>query len=1167
MCPSFRLLPLLSLLLAATSMFSQQNMRFIENKGQWPSEVTHRAELPGAFVWVERGAVVVDRYDAEHIARSHANIHFDPTTDNGGMLKHHAVRLRFLNADSTAEVSAALPVSGSYNYFVGNDPKRWARNAEAHAQVTLHNVSPGCDAIFREGRAGLKYDLVLAPGADPNLIQFTYEGADRSTLRNGALLIETSLGRMVEKIPLSYQVVNGKQHMVNCQYVLKNGVVGIKVGKYDPQLPLVIDPTLSFATFSGSVSNNFGYTATFDNAGFLYSGSTAFGNAYPTTMGAYATNYGGGGSDIAISKFDTTGSFLVWSSFLGGSLAEMPHSLIVDDYDQLHVLGTTASADFPITNGAFDSNFAGGTPFTPIGLGLSYGPGSDMVLSKLSADGSQLLASTFLGGSLNDGLNSAPALKFNYADEVRGEILLDPLGNIWVVSCTQSQDMPVSANAAQATFGGGSHDGYVARFDPLLTQLQYGSYLGGAGTDAIYAGELDSAGRLYVCGGTNSSDLNTSTGAVNANFNGGAADGFVARFSASGSTVDRLSYWGSSAYDQAYFVEIDGPGSVYLFGQTSAPLGELIQNAPYNVPGGGQFITKFSPDLDVVELSSRVGSGDGTPDISPTAFLVDVCDKIYTSGWGSSAGGLGGQLTTTGLPVTPGAIQTTTTGHDLYLAIFDINMTALDYGTFFGGPVSPEHVDGGTSRFDRRGRVYQSVCAGCQGNSDFPTTSGALSATNNSGCNLGVVKMDFDAPLVIANFSAPDTACAGSTIPFTNLSGGATGQLWNFGDGNSSTATSPTHTYAAPGSYVITLTSTDPLSCNGSDSATRRIIIADAAPSLQAMNDTLLCGPVSGFLLSANSAGSASNFIWSSNAEFSDMLNGSASDSTAFISPAVGGTYYVQAGSSQACSSTDSVTVVVSLADISLPGDMLICSNDTVTLLLSGAGSGSTILWEPSSDILAGQGTPSAIVAPVETTGYGVTVNSPEGCTWSATTLVTVSPIDGNSVNATVDQNIVSPGTVVQLGATPTSNVTYSWTPTAGVSDPTIANPTATVSETTTYVVTVSDGICTKSDPVTVTVHDSVCGEPDIFVPNTFTPNKDGTNDLLFVRGQNITDLEFLVFDRWGEVVFETRDQNIGWNGEFKGKEVDPAVFVYHLTVRCTDGQRFFTKGNVTLIR
>ncbi len=333
------------------------------------------------------------------------------------------------------------------------------------------------------------------------------------------------------------------------------------------------------------------------------------------------------------------------------------------------------------------------------------------------------------------------------------------------------------------------------------------------------------------------------------------------------------------------------------------------------------------------------------------------------------------------------------------------------------------------------------------------------------------------------------------------------------------------------------------------------------------MNDTLICGPVNGFLLIANSAGSASSFTWSTNAGFSDMLNASPADSTALITPALGGTYYVQAGSSPACMSTDSVTVVVSLAEVSLPGDILICSNDTVTLDLSGAGSGSTILWEPSSGILAGQGTPSATVAPSETTGFGVTVTSPEGCTWSATTMVTVSPIDGNSVSATVDRSIVSPGTVVQLGATPPDNVSYSWTPAAGVSDPSIANPTATVSETTTYTVTVSDGICTKSDTVTVTVYDSVCGEPDIFVPNTFTPNKDGTNDLLFVRGQNITDLEFLVFDRWGEKVFETRDQSIGWNGEYKGKELGPAVFVYHLTVFCADGQRFFTKGNVTLIR
>jgi gliding motility-associated-like protein len=102
---------------------------------------------------------------------------------------------------------------------------------------------------------------------------------------------------------------------------------------------------------------------------------------------------------------------------------------------------------------------------------------------------------------------------------------------------------------------------------------------------------------------------------------------------------------------------------------------------------------------------------------------------------------------------------------------------------------------------------------------------------------------------------------------------------------------------------------------------------------------------------------------------------------------------------------------------------------------------------------------------------------------------------------------------------------------------------------------------------VTVEVRDLLCEDPDIFVPNTFTPNGDGNNDVLLVRGRSIRELEFMVFDRWGEKVFETNDQDRGWDGTFEGKPVDPAVFVYHLTVYCVDGQRFFTKGNVTIVR
>jgi gliding motility-associated-like protein len=1161
---------LLSFLAAIAAVACSGQARFIENKGQWPDAVRYRAELDGVVLWAQDDAVLFDLFDAKALHDAHANVK-DPLPET---LRHHAVCMRFVSATAGGRADAAQRLTGLHSYFLGRDPKRWAGGARAFAEMSLRAIAPGCDAVFRAGRSGAKYDLVVAPGADPAAIRIAFEGADKVELRGAALVVHTSLGRLTERIPIAYQEIDGERRTVHCRYTLRDGIVGFKPGDYDKRHPLIIDPTLRFATYSGSFSNNFGYTASFDQLGFLYAGSTAFGNQFPVTTGAYQTQWAGGagqqngGTDIAITKYDTTGTFLVWSTYLGGNGDEMPHSLYVDGNDQLVVLGTTGSTDFPTPATTYDNSFGGGSAVTPAGLGISYPNGSDMVVARLSADGSALIGSTYLGGAANDGLNTATGLKFNYADEVRGEVLLDPQGRVWVVSCTQTQNMPTTAGSAQGAFGGGSHDGYVARFNPQLTQLQFGSYLGGSGADACYNGDLDAQGRLYVCGGTVSSDLPVSSGAVQGAFNGGPADAFAARFSADGGIIERLTYWGSSGYDQAYFIELDQPGNAFLFGQTNAPNGQLIQNAPYNIPGGGQFITKLDPNLSNVLLSSRVGAGDGTPDISPTAFLVDVCDKIYTSGWGSSAGGLGGGLTTTGLPVTADAHQGTTAGHDLYLAVFDIDMTALDYATYYGGAQSPEHVDGGTSRFDRRGRVYQSVCAGCQNNDDFPTTPGAWSATNNSsGCNNGVLKFDFDAPLTIAAFLAPDTVCAPLSVAFTNLSSGATSYLWDFGDSQTSTAFSPTHSYAQPGTYTVTLTATSPVTCNGQDVTTRTVTIAAAGPSLQAMNDTLICGPIASFDLIATSFGTANTWHWSSNAQFTDILNSTFSDSTGTVAPAVSGTYHIRVSNGSICTARDSVQVTISLGAIAVSGEQGICAGDTAVLTVSGADPGSSIAWSPAEDIINGQGTASALVAPVEATTYGVSVSSPLGCSWSGTVTVNVSPLFGNTVTATADQTLVLPGTTVQLLATPSAGVTYSWQPAGAVSDPAIANPTAVIQQTTTFTATVSDGTCTRSIPVTVRVYELRCEEPDIFVPNTFTPNGDGANDVLFVRGRHIERMEFKVFDRWGEKVFESTDPSFGWNGEYKGKLVDPAVFVYHLKVWCIDGQEYFTKGNVTVVR
>jgi gliding motility-associated-like protein len=1021
---------------------------------------------------------------------------------------------------------------------------------------------------------------------------------------------------------------------------------GFELGAHDPGLPVVIDPTLSFSTYSGSLANNFGYTATFDRDGFLYSGSTAFGQGYPTTLGAYQVTHAGGnglfsGTDIALTKYDTTGTFLIWSTYLGGSSDELPHSLVVNGNDELFVYGTTSSPNFPTTSGALDITFNGGPPVDLTnGLGANFPNGVDMVVARLSADGSQLLAGTYIGGTNTDGLNTATGLKFNYADEVRGEVLLDANDNVYIASCSSSPDMPTTTGTLQPVFGGGTHDGVVLKLDASLTTLIWGTFLGGSLADALYAVELDDNGRLFVAGGTRSTNVPVTPGTWQGTFQGGDADGYVAELSPDGSGLLAGSYFGTAAYDQCYFVDLDQQGSVYLFGQTQAPGSQLIANAPYNVPGAGQFIAKLDASLSTLLISSRFGQGDGSPDISPTAFLVDYCDKIYVSGWGSAI--QGGTLGTTGLAVTPNGFQTNTDGNDFYLAVFDIDLSALFYATFFGGASAGEHVDGGTSRFDRRGRVYQSVCAGCGGFSDFPIepNPGAWSATNNSGfCNNAVFKFDFNFPIVVADFET-QLACLPAPITFSNNSFGATNYLWSFGDNTTSTAASPTHVYPAPGVYTVTLIASNAATCNQADTTQQQVVVLGngqyalpdtaicfgesvqigvlpvndpgisfqwtpstglsdptaanpiATPlqtttytlavtnglctttATQVVNvnaagidagvDQTICGPAPTTTFTANGFGSSGLFQWSSNGSFTDTLNSPLTDSTATVEVLVSGWYHVRSLDNP-CSGVDSVFVHVELASPLLTGDSLICAEGVVDLSVIGADPGSTFVWTP--DVDAGQGTANVTVGLTGPQTQSVTVTSPSGCTWTDSVSIQVSPLLGSAVNATVDQPVVIAGTTVQLQATPPTGVTYIWSPAGAVSNASIANPTALISATTTFQVVVSDSICTVTDSVTVRIFEFVCDEPDIFVPNAFTPNSDGNNDVLFVRGRYLTAIEFKVFNRWGELVFETTDQGQGWDGTFNDKPVDPAVFVYWLRATCEGGQSYFKKGNVTVIR
>ena len=1230
-----------------------QVVHFIENKGQWPSQVKYSAATENGRTFFENNAFTHHFFDLSEIAKAHAGKEFEP------VMRGHVFRQVFRNS-RPEKVTADAFQQTRYNYFLGNDPFKWGRDCREAKGFRYQNFYSGIHLHVYQNDFFMKYDWEVQGGASPAQIQWTYEGADDVRVEDGRLIVRTALGEIVEQIPIAYQMIPMEGEAagsnpplkvrVECAFVKNGNTISFRVGKYNPRYALIIDPELIFSSYSGSFDDNFGYTATYDSQGNLISGSSAFGQGYPTTIGAYQTTWGGGdgqgtlaGTDMAISKYDVSGTFLQWSTFLGGAHDDLPHSLICNSNDELIVLGTTSSGNFPVTSNAFDNSFNGGANFAPFGVGVQYVNGSDIIVAKLNVNGNTLEASTFVGGNGNDGVNTAAGLKFNYADEFRGEVDLDANDNVYVASSTYSMNFP-TVNAFQSSIGG-LQDACVFQLSSDLSQMNWSTYLGGSDDDSGFSLAEDNAGNVFVCGGTQSVDFPLAGNGYGQVFNGGNSDGWIAKLNPSGTSLLTSTYFGSNVFDQLYFIETDNVDDVFVYGQTRAANSTFVVNAAFSQPNSGMLVTKFPNDLSSIVWSTVFGTGGGEPNLSPTAFLVDVCGKIYLSGWGGAVNEYSTMEAgyTTGLITTPDAFQTTTDGSDFYLLVLEADASAVTYASFFGGNISAEHVDGGTSRFDRKGIIYQSVCAGCGGNSDFPIfPPNAVSAINNNSCNNGVFKYDFQLPLTVANFNAPPLLCEGSTIQLVSTSSLAASVQWHFSDDNSTVfGNSVVHTFNAPGTYTITLTAQNPITCNAVDTISRTITVV--APIVETLADVTVCsgipvqlgqvsadpnavytwtpndgnlsdvnGPLPIFTgsssasyqlliqhdvctdtliqnvivpqleltlpndtalcvpdnldLNALVSPSTGDLIWSASPDFSNPLNSNTQDLS--INVFVNGmqTYFAQL-TSQGCTVEDSVSVFMVGDQATIQGDFTACYGDTVSLSVLNPNPTFNYQWQSNAQLLSGQGTSSVEFIITAGTTVSVSAATPSGCFAQDTVQVAVSALNASTIEATATPAVVLVGTNVQLNASPVNaGYNYVWTPNIGLSNANIHNPNAFVETTTTYNVAVSDGDCIQQDSVTVRVVDFICGRPTVYVPNAFTPNLDQANDWLYVRGNFITELNFKVFDRWGELVFETQDQSVGWNGYYKGKKVDPAVFVYYLRTVCEGGEIYFEEGNITVL-
>ena len=682
----------------------------------------------------------------------------------------------------------------------------------------------------------MKYDFIVHPGGNTNDIKINYLGVNDLTVNNkGQLVIELSTGEIKEIKLSAYQNINGKRIAVPCYFVQTNNSISFDFPDgYDNSEDLIIDPVWVFSTLTGSTADNWGFTATYDTIGNLYAAGIAFGIGYPTTIGSYSTTTLGGDFDISITKFDTTGSSIIYSTYLGGTQNEMPHSLVHDSQNNLIILGSSGSSNYPTTFGAYDQTFnTGWTQYTNM-WGNQYTVGCDIVITKLNAIGN-ILNSTFIGGTDNEGINES--LVFNYADQGRGEIVVDNNDDIYVATSTWSPDFPVT-NGSSMNVGAGwvASDAIVFKMNNALSALNWSTYLGGSSYEAGYSIRVSNQGKVFVCGSTSSQDFGATPGVIGPSLFGnfgttwGDMDGFVASFNATSGATLAKTYIGTSTYDQAFIIEVDDFEDVYIIGQT---LGNYpVVNASYSNPNSPQFIHKLNSSLTSTEYSTVFGSGSlAAVNISPTAFLVDKCGNVYVSGWGggfnSATGGAafnpiaGGSVL--GMPLTVDAQQSTTDGSDFYFFVMERDATGLLYGSYLGDPIAAEHTDGGTSRFDPEGVVYQSVCASC-GTGSFPTTPGVWSSANPASgiCNMGAIKFEFDFQGVEASATVPPnvTMCTNTYSVDFSSAGTYPQHFWDFGDGlGTSTAANPTYTYANVGQYTVMYVAIDPSSCNVSDTA------------------------------------------------------------------------------------------------------------------------------------------------------------------------------------------------------------------------------------------------------------------------------------------------------------------------------------------------------------
>lgn len=634
------------------------------------------------------------------------------------------VSLRFVGADTGARLIGTGELEGKLNYLTGNDPARWRSQVSVYSGVKVASLYPGIDLVYYATQHQLEYDFTVAPGADVSAVRLKFDGLDQLTVRDHELVLQVGQTELRQHRPVIYQFIKGVRHEVTGGYHLTDAhTAGFALGPYDHNFPLIIDPVFSYSTYFGGNAGDTVLAIKVDSSGSVYLAGETLSTSFPpaSTGNSFQGQQNGGTStgDAFVAKLDSTGSKLIYFTYLGGSRDDGAYDMAIDSAGNAYLTGFTVSPDFPTKNPIFAQ--ISGTPDSKFQV---YPV--DAFVAKLNASGSGLIFSTYLGGT---------------ADDSGTAIAVDPSGYIYVTGSTYSTNFPI-VNAYQTALFGNA-DVFVTKLAPNGTSIVYSSYYGGRAFDEGEGIAVNSAGYAFVSGYTASTNFPVTSGAWRTSLNGSGAaatvyDAFVMKIPPNGYGLSYSTYFGGSQNDYGYRIAVDSTGNAYVVGATQSAdmphtnaFGMFFGNNGTNAINFDAFLTKFGVN-GIPIYTAQFG---GTDNDSAWDVAVDDSGRPFV---------IGVTVSTNFPALRPFDLfrSYNSGGKDVFVAAFDSTPGPVLFSGYLGGAADDF---GYAIAVDHEANGYIS---GMTMSSAFPVKRGAFESTLSGTSDAFVAKFRLADPVL-----------------------------------------------------------------------------------------------------------------------------------------------------------------------------------------------------------------------------------------------------------------------------------------------------------------------------------------------------------------------------------------------------------------------------------